>query len=218
MERSRTSLRPCADRACLREAARVACRGCDRLLAAVRVGTGASSTGDGTARRAAADRAGALPPPARRVRPLRPAFPRAHVDRRFHQVANHGFDVAAVVADFGVFRGFHFDERAPASHASRRAISVLPTPVGPIIRIFFGTTSSASSGVEFLPPHAIAQRDGHGASWRRPGRRCTCLVPLRFRAESARQTTEASDCGCRWSPGDKSPFFSVHLSLTALRW
>jgi hypothetical protein len=31
---------------------------------------------------------------------------------------------------------------APASFASRRAISVLPTPVGPIIRMFFGNTSS----------------------------------------------------------------------------
>src|SRR4029453_8043944 len=29
-----------------------------------------------------------------------------------------------------------------ASFARRRAISVLPTPVGPIIRMFFGTTSS----------------------------------------------------------------------------
>ena len=33
-----------------------------------------------------------------------------------------------------------------ASRASRRAISVLPTPVGPIIRMFFGVTSSAISG------------------------------------------------------------------------
>src|SRR5437773_532865 len=32
-----------------------------------------------------------------------------------------------------------------ASRASRRAISVLPTPVGPIIRMFFGVTSSAMS-------------------------------------------------------------------------
>src|SRR5206468_8076730 len=31
---------------------------------------------------------------------------------------------------------------APASFANRRAISVLPTPVGPIIRMFFGSTSS----------------------------------------------------------------------------
>ena len=36
-----------------------------------------------------------------------------------------------------------------ASRASRRAISVLPTPVGPIIRMFFGTTSSARSGGSF---------------------------------------------------------------------
>ena len=36
-----------------------------------------------------------------------------------------------------------------ASRASRRAISVLPTPVGPIIRMFFGATSSASSGGSF---------------------------------------------------------------------
>src|SRR6185503_9658198 len=32
-----------------------------------------------------------------------------------------------------------------ASRANRRAISVLPTPVGPIIRMFFGVTSSAIS-------------------------------------------------------------------------
>ena len=34
---------------------------------------------------------------------------------------------------------------APASFARRRAISVLPTPVGPIIRMFFGVTSSRRS-------------------------------------------------------------------------
>src|SRR6201989_3204547 len=33
---------------------------------------------------------------------------------------------------------------APARRASRREISVLPTPVGPIIRMFFGSTSSRS--------------------------------------------------------------------------
>src|SRR5262245_60669809 len=32
-----------------------------------------------------------------------------------------------------------------ASRARRRAISVFPTPVGPIIRMFFGVTSSAMS-------------------------------------------------------------------------
>ena len=36
-----------------------------------------------------------------------------------------------------------------ASLASRLAISVLPTPVGPIIRMFFGATSSAISAGSF---------------------------------------------------------------------
>ncbi len=35
------------------------------------------------------------------------------------------------------------------SFASRRAISVLPHPVGPIIRMFFGTISSCS--VQSMP-------------------------------------------------------------------
>ena len=52
---------------------------------------------------------------------------------------------------------------APASLASRREISVLPTPVGPIIRMFFGSTSSRSSLVELQPPPAVAQRDRDGA-------------------------------------------------------
>ena len=38
----------------------------------------------------------------------------------------------------------------PANRARRRAISVLPTPVGPIIKMFLGITSSAISGVSFL--------------------------------------------------------------------
>ena len=29
--------------------------------------------------------------------------------------------------------------------------------------MFFGMISSASSGSELLPPHAVAQRNGHGA-------------------------------------------------------
>ena len=39
----------------------------------------------------------------------------------------------------------------------------MPTPVGPIIRMFFGSTSSRSLLVELLPAPAVAQRDGDGA-------------------------------------------------------
>ena len=51
---------------------------------------------------------------------------------------------------------------APTSCASRRAISVLPTPVGPIMMMFLGVTSWRNSGVELLPPPAIADGDGDG--------------------------------------------------------
>ena len=40
-----------------------------------------------------------------------------------------------------------------ASRASRRAISVFPTPVGPIMMMFFGATSSRSSGGRFWRRH-----------------------------------------------------------------
>ena len=52
---------------------------------------------------------------------------------------------------------------APASLARRREISVLPTPVGPIIRMFFGITSSRICAFELLAAPAVAQRDGDGA-------------------------------------------------------
>ena len=47
-----------------------------------------------------------------------------------------------------------------ASRASRRAISVLPTPVGPIIRMFFGVISWRKRLAHLLPAPAVAQRDG----------------------------------------------------------
>ncbi len=42
-----------------------------------------------------------------------------------------------------------FRNGEPVSFASRRAISVLPTPVGPIMMMFFGMISSARSGGSF---------------------------------------------------------------------
>ena len=42
-----------------------------------------------------------------------------------------------------------FKNGAPQSFARRRAISVFPTPVGPIIKMFFGATSSRMSSESF---------------------------------------------------------------------
>ena len=39
-----------------------------------------------------------------------------------------------------------FTNGLPERRARRRAISVLPTPVGPIMRMFLGVTSAATSG------------------------------------------------------------------------
>ena len=52
---------------------------------------------------------------------------------------------------------------ARASFARRRAISVLPTPVGPIIRMFFGVISARSCFAHLHAPPAIAQRNRHSA-------------------------------------------------------
>ena len=52
---------------------------------------------------------------------------------------------------------------APTNPAKRRAISVLPTPVGPIIKMFFGVISSRRSSRHARAPVTIAQRDGDGA-------------------------------------------------------
>ena len=86
-----------------------------------------------------------------------------HGDAELGEVADHGLDVAADVADLGVLGRLDLDERRLASLASRRAISVLPTPVGPIMMMFFGATSSRSSARQLLPPPAVAQRDGDRA-------------------------------------------------------
>ncbi len=48
---------------------------------------------------------------------------------------------------------------ASASRASLRAISVLPTPVGPIMRMFLGVISWRNGIGHLLPAPAVAQRD-----------------------------------------------------------
>ena len=50
-----------------------------------------------------------------------------------------------------------------ASFASRRAISVLPTPVGPIMMMFLGMILFRQLGRELLAAHAVSQGDGDGA-------------------------------------------------------
>ena len=51
---------------------------------------------------------------------------------------------------------------APASFARRRAISVFPTPVGPMRMMLFGEISSRIAFGRALAAPPIAQRDGDG--------------------------------------------------------
>ena len=97
--------------------------------------------------------------------------PRAHqLDRVLDEVAHDRLDVATDVADLGELARPRPSRTAPcASLARRRAISVLPTPVGPIMMMFFGAISSRSSAGTLLPAPAIAERD------RRP-RASPCLA------------------------------------------
>ena len=68
-----------------------------------------------------------------------------HLDRRVGQIADDGVHFFTHIAHFGELGGFNFDERrVPPAYARRRAISVLPTPVGPIIRMFLASLRGAA--------------------------------------------------------------------------
>jgi hypothetical protein len=82
------------------------------------------------------------------------------LDGHFGQIADDGVHILAHIAHFGELGGLDLDEGRIGQPARRRAISVLPTPVGPIIRMFLGVISWRS------PRHLLAarlRRNGHGA-------------------------------------------------------
>ena len=85
-----------------------------------------------------------------------------HVNRGFHQVADHGFNVAADVADFGVFRGFHFHERAAGQTREAARDFRLAHAGGTDHQNIFRQNVFGEFGREFLAADAIAQGDGHG--------------------------------------------------------
>lgn len=67
------------------------------------------------------------------------------VDADFHKVADHGFHVAAHIADFRILGGLDLDERGRAQLGEAAGDFSLATPVGPIIMILRGATSLRSS-------------------------------------------------------------------------
>ena len=101
-----------------------------------------------------------------------------HADGGFDQVPDHRFHVPAHVADFGKFGGFHLDEGGvrPVC-ASLRAISVFPTPVGPIIKMFFGTISSRSFSGSRLRRYRLRRATATD--------RLACFCPTMYLSSSA---------------------------------
>ena len=111
-----------------------------------------------------------------------------HVDAELHEVADHRFHVAADVADFGELRRFDLDERrlresrepardlglADAGRADHQDV---------LRRDFFGELRR-----QLLPPHAVAQRDRHGALGGGLADRRTCRARRRSAAASARRS------------------------------
>ena len=86
-----------------------------------------------------------------------------HVDGGFDEVANHGFDVAADVADFGVLGGFHFDERAAGEACEAAGDFGFADAGGADHQNIFGQNVFRDFGRKLLPAHAIAQSHGDGA-------------------------------------------------------
>ena len=89
-----------------------------------------------------------------------------HLDGGFHQIAHHGLDIAADVADLGVAGSPPRAQKGSKRQGvpRRRAISVLPTrPVEPDHRRnIFRHHLFSHFGRELLTAHAIAQGDGYG--------------------------------------------------------
>ena len=86
-----------------------------------------------------------------------------HVDGDLHQVANHGLDIAADVADFGELRSFHFQERRVGELGQAAGDFGFADAGGADHDDVLGNDFFRHFGRELLPAHAIAQGNGDGA-------------------------------------------------------
>src|SRR5271155_3928990 len=85
-----------------------------------------------------------------------------HINRGFDEIADHGFHVAADVADFGVFRGFHFDEGETCQAREAAGDFRLADASGADHQNIFRQNIFGELGWKFLPADPIAQSDGYG--------------------------------------------------------
>ena len=85
-----------------------------------------------------------------------------HVDGCFDQIADHGFNVAADVADFGIFRSFDFHERAARQAREAAGDFRLADAGGPDHQNIFRKNFLGQLRLKLLAANAVAQGDGDG--------------------------------------------------------
>ena len=86
-----------------------------------------------------------------------------HVDGDVHQVADHGFHVAAHVAHFGELAGFHLEKRRIGEPGQAARQFGFADAGGPDHENVLGHHLVGHFGRQFLAADAVAQRDRHGA-------------------------------------------------------
>ena len=86
-----------------------------------------------------------------------------HADRDLDEIADDLLDIAADIADLGELGRLDLEEgRLGEPRQAARDLGLAARRSGPIIRMFFGSTSSRSLG-QLLAAPAVAQRDRDGA-------------------------------------------------------
>ena len=86
-----------------------------------------------------------------------------HVDGDLHQIANHGFDVAADVADFGELAGLHLQKRRIGELGQAARQLGFADAGGADHEDVLGHHLVGHLRLQLLAADAVAQRDGDGA-------------------------------------------------------
>lgn len=85
------------------------------------------------------------------------------LDADFHEIADHGFHIAAHVADFRVLGGLHLDEGRAGESGQPAGYLGFAHAGGPHENDVLGRDFVAQGRIKLLTPPAVAHRHGHHA-------------------------------------------------------
>ncbi len=86
-----------------------------------------------------------------------------HFNREFDEIADHGFDIAADIADFRELRSFHFEEWRIRELGQSAGDFSFANAGGSDHDDVLGNDFFGQFRRELLPAHAVAQSNGNGA-------------------------------------------------------